>query len=358
MSDLRPISIVDIREGGTIRHAIEGCQRARALRDDCLAWFPRATEPLAPLLDWFARRWLARSRSPYVAEVATIAAALGFPGIWFLNASYEWGCTALAREQGGLPWLARTLDWPFAGLGRHAEVARMQGAAGEFFSITWPGYVGALTAMAPRRFAAAMNQAPLRRRTRHPWLRLYDLAANIAHTWCFVRHMPPDQLLRTVFETCPSFDAARHMLETMPVARPAIYTLAGCARGERCVIERTEDSHVTWFGDTAAANDWLRSTDNWEARIGGDLLLTCTFAEAAENSRARREAVLGWPGTFGCKDFGWVAAPILNRYTRLAVEMCPAAGMLRVVGYEAEAGDELPQPATLPCEVSLELALA
>ncbi|MGC2827688.1 MAG: hypothetical protein WA322_26245, partial [Pseudolabrys sp.] len=43
--------------------------------------------------------WLLRSGSPYAAEVHAIAAELGFPGIWFLNGCYQWGCTALAREQ-------------------------------------------------------------------------------------------------------------------------------------------------------------------------------------------------------------------------------------------------------------------
>ena len=75
------------------------------------------------------RRWLMRSQSPYVAEIAAIAATLGFSGIWFLNGSYQWGCTARARDDDA-PWLVRTLDWPFPGLGRHVEVARMAGAAG------------------------------------------------------------------------------------------------------------------------------------------------------------------------------------------------------------------------------------
>src|SRR5436305_8649679 len=48
------------------------------------------------------------------------------------------------------------------------EVALMSGAAGEFYNVTWPGFVGALTAMAPGRFAASVNQAPLKRRTSHP----------------------------------------------------------------------------------------------------------------------------------------------------------------------------------------------
>ena len=178
MADPASIPVVDVREGGPLRHAIDGRVRAQALRDDCVAWLPRPARALLPLMDGLTRRWLERSRSPYVADVAAIAAALGFPGVWFLNGSYEWGCTAAARDEDGVPWLARTLDWPFPGLGRHLEIARMRGDAGEYFNVTWPGYAGVLTAMADGRFAAAINQAPLWRRTRNPWLRPFDLAAN------------------------------------------------------------------------------------------------------------------------------------------------------------------------------------
>src|SRR5512141_1215346 len=129
---LAPIPIVDVRDSGPIRHAIEGRTRARALRNECVNWLPRVARGLLPAIDSVTRRWLQRSRSPYAAEVGAIAAELGFPGIWFLNGCYQWGCTTLACEQGGAPWLVRTLDWPFPGLGRHLEVARMRGAAGDF----------------------------------------------------------------------------------------------------------------------------------------------------------------------------------------------------------------------------------
>ncbi len=99
-----------------------------------------------------------------------------------------------------MPWLVRTLDWPFLGLGRYAEVAHMRGDCGDFFSVTWPGYVGALTAMAPGRFAACVNQAPMRRRTAHRWLRPYDFATNARAIWRSADLMPPDQLLRRTFE--------------------------------------------------------------------------------------------------------------------------------------------------------------
>jgi hypothetical protein len=316
------------------------------LRDACLAWFPGVTKPFVPWLDRLARRWLVRSAAPYIAEIEAIAAALKFPGIWLLNGSYQWGCTALAREENDAPWLARTLDWPFPGLGRHVDVAHMRGPAGEYFSVTWPGYVGVLTGLAPGRFAIAINQAPLWRRTRHPRLRFYDIAANAVNTWRHVRHIPPDQLLRAVFEECATFAQARRRLETTPIARPVIYTLAGMRPGEACVIERTEQGFAARESSTCAANDWLDATAGWEGRVGADVVMTCSPAEAAAASRRRREALAGWNGSFSRDSFTWVTAPVLNRFTRLVVEMCAASGTLRVAGYERYDDGDSARPAT------------
>jgi hypothetical protein len=337
-SALSDIPLVDVRDGGPLRQARQGAARARALRDDCLSFFPAATALVLPLLDGVARRWLSRSQSPYFGEIEGIAAVLGFSGIWFLNGSYSWGCTALARDEDNEPWLVRTLDWPFPGLGRHVEIAHKWGAAGDFYSLTWPGYVGTLTAMAPRRFAASINQAPLWRRTRHPWLRPLDIVLNAVKTWS-VKNIPPDQLLRQVFESCADFSAARAMLERTPVARPVIFTLAGIRPGERCVIERTESGFETRATATAAANDWLKQKDSWEARVGGDVVMTCRYDEAADNSRTRRETIESFSGSLRREPFGWLVEPVHNRFTRLATEMCPARGILRVVGLDKAADD-------------------
>jgi hypothetical protein len=357
-TSLPSIPIVDVREGGPLRHAREGRERAFALRNAAISWFPKFILPLAPLLDGVARRWLTRSQSPYVEEVRAIAATLGFPGIWFLNGSYQWSCTALARDEDGAPWLARTLDWPFPGLGRFVELVRMQGSAGEFINVTWPGYVGVLTALAPGRFGAAINQGPMRRRSHGRTLRLYDLAANAVTTLCRVRAIPPDQLLRRVFEEANDYDEARRMLELTPVARPVIYTLAGCRADERCVIERTEDSFNTRTDGHGAANDWLESIPLWEGRIGASRVFSCSFEEAAQFSRARREGLALWGGSFARESFVWVAPPVLNPYTRIAVEMCPARGIIRAVGYELHAGEEFARPVTQPREFRAEPAAA
>jgi hypothetical protein len=63
------VPVVDVRKGGFVRHAMEGRMLARAIRDQCFASFPRPARPIVSVLDEAARRWLARSRSPYVAEI-------------------------------------------------------------------------------------------------------------------------------------------------------------------------------------------------------------------------------------------------------------------------------------------------
>jgi hypothetical protein len=355
MTELQAMSVIDLRDGGPPRHAKERAGQARALRDACLGFFPRAVLPVVPALDFASRSWLKRSRSPYIKEIAQIAEQLDFSGVWLLNASYQWACTSLACEQNGVPWLVRTLDWPFAGLGRHAEVAQMRGEAGEFFSVTWPGYVGALTAMAPSRFAACVNQAPMRRRTAHRWLRAYDFVANAIEIWRADGLMPPDQLLRRTFELCRDYADARYMLERTPVARPVIYILVGCAANERCVIERTETGFVTREEETSAANDWLPVRPGWEGRIGTRRFLSSSFADAASFSRARRDSLTGFAGALAVPRFDWVREPVLNPYTRLAVAMCPASGLLRAVGYDKTAA-LLPEPVTAMCEIAAPLA--
>jgi hypothetical protein len=129
-----------------------------------------------------------------------------------------------------------------------------------------------------------------------------------------------------------------------------IFTLVGCAPGERCLIERTEEGFAT-HDDTVAANDWCHSDPAWEARVGADILLSATFEQAEANSRTRREALARWSGRLPTSAFEWVAAPVLNPCTRVAVEMCPRAGTLRVVGYERATAGELPAPATRVCEI-------
>src|SRR5687767_1019023 len=69
----------------------------RALRDTVFGRFTPVLRAVLPLADRVARRWLARSASPYLTELDAMAARTGVAGIYAINISYEYGCTTLAR---------------------------------------------------------------------------------------------------------------------------------------------------------------------------------------------------------------------------------------------------------------------
>jgi hypothetical protein len=60
-----------------------------------------------------------------------------------------------------------------------------------------------------------------------------------------------------------------------------------------------------------------------------------------------------WTSSLARAGFSWVTPPVLNPFTRMAVEMCPANGTLRVAGYEMETGSALPRQVTQLREIAL-----
>lgn len=325
------IPLADLRSGGPVAYAAAALTELDDLRAGCVAFVPPVARPLLPLAETLCRRWLERSVSPYAGEVHGIAALLNKPGIYLGNTAYEWACTVgSCRGPGDAPMLARTLDWPFPGMGKHVIAARQAGPGGEFWNVTWPGAVGVLTGTAPGRFAATINQAPLRRRTRGALLRPVDYAANAVGTFFRVRHAPPEHVLRQVFESAPNYAAAKDMLCGIPVARPVLFALAGTKCDERCLIEREETAARVIEGEVVVANDWSRPRPGWEERtISGivDINSSNRCAALIERIAAKRAP------------FDWVAPPVLNWATRVAVEMS-ADGLLRIVGFEPSDGWE------------------
>ena len=300
-------------------------ERALAVREACLGWLPLGGL-LARLADPLVRRCMRRSGTPYFDEIDTVARALGRPGTWLLHGAYLFGCTALADEGSEGPRLRRTLDWPFPGLGQLVEVVRRRGTAGNYLNVTWPGFVGVLTAVAPGRFAAAINQAPMRRRTNLAALLWLDYALNALDGLRGSGRLPPEHLLRHVFETCSTFDEARRLLEATPLARPVLFVLVGCRQGDRVVIERESTCARVYSDDTVMANAWRELSNGWRPRV-------CGAGTPAENNSRRMAALFSWRGR-DADDFGWATAPVLSAKTRLTVEMCPAAGTLKVAGWE------------------------
>ena len=332
---MNQIPFLDFRCGGPVAHARARVAAAAALRENFLAHLPRWSRDFClSSIDGIIARWLRRSASAYRDDLQHVADILGFPGAMTLNLSYLFACTTSADStELGAPLLRRSLDWPFHGLGKGVEVAWQSGPAGEFFNVTWPGAVGVLTAMAPGRFAAVINQAPMRRRTRNFLGLPYDFVVNLMNALSREVGWPPDHLLRLAFETCANFEEAIALLAREPLARPAVFTVTGAEPGEMAIVERTEREARVLRGPVIVANDWQKPRFGWKARMG------------FENNEARKAALRDVrPGE---PAFRWAVPPVLNKTTRLVVEMSAAgAGELAARGYECTSSRHAPEPAT------------
>ncbi len=270
------------------------------------------------LADRASRRWLERSHNPYLVEIAGAAEALDISGVYTLNVCFEWGCTSGVWLRDDSALLRRVLDWPFPSLGEHLVVAHQNGPAGDFFNVTWPGYSGVLQAVAPNRFAAAINQAPMRRG-----------GAGLVADWLFGRiaagrnlALPPAHLLRRAFETAPDYAAAKAMLCETPIAVPAVFVLSGQYRDDGCVIERTEDA----FAVRDMTNGHVCATNHFESRLN----------DSGYGWRARpidSHGRLVCARTIGSvSGFSWFAPPIANLNSRLAMTAQARGPSLAVMG--------------------------
>ncbi len=272
--------------------------------------------------DGIAKAWLNKADNPYGPELAQINAFLKHPGVYALNSSYEWLCTTgvAPAPEGGMRMI-RVLDWRMSGLGKATVLAKQKGRAGPYINVTWPGFVGILTAMAPGRFSAAINQAPIRSwPSIPPGLTLpFDWMRGRYAVWHSTT-LPPAHLLRRVFDECSSYSEAKRMLMETPLCIPAFFCLAGVKEGEGCVIERTEHACAVREAPAAVANHW------------GSLPL---YGRPRGGHSHERQHNLETLLASGLKDLcPALTFPVVNEKTRLIVAANPSQGTLAAQGWE------------------------
>lgn len=291
--------------------------RAHALMD-----MATARVPLTALrqLDRVSRAWLVKWNNAQLAEIDAVAAILDRPGVYFFSVNYEWGCTCRVAPapDADSARLLRVLDWRTPGLGANVLAACVMAPAGRYVTLTWPGYTGVLSALAPGRFAVALNQAPMRKAAGFYFL---DWAANRVRVWS-MPHPTPAHVLRSVCDNVGSFEQAVDLLQTAPLSTPAIFSLCGLDACETVVIERTETEARVHRGSRVAANHW--QSPGWQGHPRG----TDSEGRAAMLARIAPD--------FG-SGFGWLEPPVLNSRTRLAMVADATAGRIEVQGFEAEA---------------------
>lgn len=323
------IPFVDLRGKTPIDLLRAYPDRARALiyasRRSWGIWSQLPSYPALAVGDRLSKRWLANANNPYRYEIDTIAELLRGQGGYALNLCFEWGCTSGVWNSGETVSLVRVLDWPFPGLGKYMVVALQSGKAGNFYNVTWPGMVGMFSGMAPGRFSAAINQAPMR---------MHGLG--FAGDWLKNRAMlrgqkniPPAHLLRQVFETAKNYDEAKEMLSTTPLAMPVIFALAGTKKDEGCVIERLEnDADIL----PLVAKKHVACANHFTGKLH----------QVGKGWRPREidsEGRYGYACTIAAREldaphFGWLKPPALNANTRLAVVADASEPRLMVQGFE------------------------
>lgn len=337
---LPELPFIDIRDTSPVMLAEQEKARAVALLDagkDLYGLFTRAASRMAfPLGDRIARHWLEKTDNPYREEIEAMAEAIGHRGIHALNLSYEWGCTCGVFETSGAPRLVRVLDWPFPGLGEHAVLAHQKGSGGEYYNVTWPGMSGVFQAMAPGRFAVALNQAPMRR---YATGMVLDWVRNRARM-LRQNSLPPAHLLRQVCEEAQSYEEAKQRLAETPISLPVIYILSGMKLGEGCVIERTESEYAI---RELAPQGRVMAANHFATDLNGIGMGWMPRSLCAGESHGRAKAMEALEMIPTAKDLSWFRAPIANSFSRLVMVAEATGECFMTVGVQGG------EPVTLPC---------
>ena len=326
-SALPVIPLVDLGSAGLDALARRLPDRVHLLVDAANQLMPG---PVLAFMDRRSRAWLADNETPYRGEIDAVAAIPGVRGAYGLNCSTEWACTTATADGR----LVRTLDWPIRGLGGAITVVRHHSAPGPWYNVTWPGFIGVLTGMAPGRFAIAYNQAPIRWTTGlWPIDWLIERRRVARH-----RALPATHLIRRVFETCGDFRSAYAMLKETPIAYTGLISIAG-ASGEAAIIERAEHLAFVHEGPGAVPNQWLNT--EWRGHPRG----------IDSPGRLRQCLLLSRDLRTLNGVFDWLAYPMLNKLSRLAVIADLKTGDLAVLGLDPKG--KIGVPATAPFAINV-----
>jgi hypothetical protein len=216
----------------------------------------------APVIESYADAFV---EPEHRAEIASIAKIVGRPendvllGSLYYDAFRQLiGCTAFACDGPDGPIHARNLDWWTEDkmLARLTCVVNAHdgNAIGPYRMVTWPGFIGALSGLAPGRFSVTLNAAISNERP--------SLAA------------PVVLVLRRALESCRDFGEAMALLERTPIAADCLLLVAGTRQGEMAVIERTSTRAAVRGperGFVAVTNDYRTLAAVGSAKVGNRL---------------------------------------------------------------------------------------
>lgn len=188
----------------------------------------------------------------YRAEMEGMADVVGRPmeqvvlgSLYYDAFQVAIGCTAFAVDTAEGPLHARNLDWWTVNdlLADNTQIVHYQRGAGEplFSVVGWPGYIGALSGLAPKRFSLTLNS-------------VYSQERSLMST-------PISLLIRMVLERARDFKEAVQMLEQKTIVGPCLLLACGSKNGDMAVIERTPTRAVV----RGPQNSYVAVTNEYQA---------------------------------------------------------------------------------------------
>ena len=219
---------VDLRAKPDERWQLSESESGRALNlVRCYVADLGVIDSLGPMIKAYT---LAHADRGFRLEVGRIAATLGvsFEEALLARICYDavkvsLGCTAFAVDTPAGPFHARNLDWwtREGMLVKFTSLIDFSGRDGShsFTVVGWPDFIGALSGVAPGRFAVNFNAV------------LSSESPAMAK--------PISLYLRTVLEQADEFGQAVFMLSEGKVFSDCLLRVSGVKQGEMAVIERT-----------------------------------------------------------------------------------------------------------------------
>lgn len=264
------VSLIETRYGDGIEWAPAVKGRGRAV-SALLKGFESQVRGFVGGFGWFAMKTTAATLAAgfggyYRPELRALAREAGSTPtrVLLANLAYDLsagaaGCSTFAVDAGRGVLHARNLDWNFPRrlLQKNTVITKVRGAPkGDYALVTWPGFFGGLTAVAPGRFSVSVNFVLHERFSAVGGF----LGRAVAGFW------PVPWLVRKALDEAKDFEAAVKLLATAPVLAPVLFTVAGTQPGESVVLERTPTGVVpregacVWVTNHYASKKLARSS--------------------------------------------------------------------------------------------------
>lgn len=173
-------------------------------------------------------------------------------------------CTSVAvsdENNGGKPVHIRTMDWGIEALGPlTCEVEFQRAGVTQFFTTTWPGYVGVLTGMRPNGYSTSVN---FRVTSSGYWSNIVE---SISYSW------PIGYLVRSVLESDTTFDVATTHLANSDLIAPVYFTCVGTEVNEAKLITRNRRSEEQQLCMECVGPIVQTNIDHWNRDPNDDIL--------------------------------------------------------------------------------------